>query len=210
MSVAAHPRRRRGRPGVEPRSTSCWPTIVEPPGGRAGPSTWPACSARSPDPPFRKLGVFEVDAFFPEKDRTRAGDEAQRAGGLAVVRRLDCEGAPLDIGRHAASTPMASRRRPIVYLAHLSDSERQFVVTLFLVQAGDAGCGASRAPSDLRALVYMDEMFGFCPPTAEPPSKKPILTLLKQARAYGVGIRRSPPRTRSTSTTRRCPTPGPG
>ena len=42
--------------------------------------------------------------------------------------------------------------------------------------------------SDLRALVYMDEVFGFVPPTAAPPAKKPILTILKQARAFGVGM----------------------
>ena len=95
------------------------------------------------------------------------------------------EGEPLDI-----ETMLWKDGRPraaIVYLAHLSDDERQFVVTLLLSKVitwmqTKAGTG------DLRALIYMDEVFGFVPPTAEPPAKKPILTLLKQARAFGVGL----------------------
>ena len=47
---------------------------------------------------------------------------------------------------------------------------------------------AQPGTGSLRAIVYMDEIFGFFPPVAEPPSKKPLLTLLKQARAFGVGI----------------------
>src|SRR5690606_12386603 len=40
----------------------------------------------------------------------------------------------------------------------------------------------------LRAILYMDEIFGYFPPVANPPSKRPLLTLLKQARAFGLGI----------------------
>src|SRR5215813_11971131 len=43
--------------------------------------------------------------------------------------------------------------------------------------------------TELRALVYMDEIFGYFPPhPANPPTKRPLLTLLKQARAQGVGV----------------------
>ena len=93
--------------------------------------------------------------------------------------------SPVDIEKllWADGKPQAA----IVYLAHLSDEERQFIVTLILSKVitwmrAQAGTG------DLRALVYMDEVFGFVPPTAEPPAKKPILTMLKQARAFGVGM----------------------
>ena len=137
------------------------------------------------DPPMHKLGVFEVDTFFPAKDRLAL---AMKLNGLIASPAFASwmEGAPLDIQQLLwgdAGTPRAS----IIYLAHLSEEERQFVVTLLLSKVvtwmrRQAGTG------DLRALVYMDEVFGFVPPTAQPPAKKPILTMLKQARAFGVGL----------------------
>ncbi len=135
-------------------------------------------------PPFRKLGVFEVDAFFPEKDRTGL---AMKLNGLVASPSFAAwlEGAPLDIG--AMLFPEGKPAAAILYLAHLSETERQFAVTLFLSKLV-TWMRRQSGTSNLRALVYMDEMFGFCPPTAEPPSKKPILTLLKQARAFGVGF----------------------
>ncbi len=136
-------------------------------------------------PPMRKLGVFEVDTFFPEKDRMAL---AMKLNGLIASPAFASwtEGPDLDIERllwDADGKPQAS----IMYLAHLSENERQFIVTLLLSRVvtwmrRQAGTG------DLRALVYMDEVFGFVPPTASPPAKQPILTLLKQARAFGVGL----------------------
>ena len=136
------------------------------------------------DPPFRQLGVFEVDQFVPRERRTKL---AMRLNGLIASPSFAAwlEGDPLDVpvvlgwgGRPRAA---------VIYLAHLSEAERQFVVTLLLSKVVS---WMRRLPgsSDLKALIYMDEVFGFCPPTAEPPSKKPILTILKQARAYGVGM----------------------
>ncbi|MEX0945888.1 MAG: hypothetical protein WD064_00805, partial [Acidimicrobiia bacterium] len=93
-------------------------------------------------------------------------------------------GEPLSIGNMLTK---GGPRGAIFYLAHLSDSERQFFVTLLLSKMVTWVRGLPGS-SDLRALVYMDEAFGFCPPTAEPPSKKPILTMAKQARAFGVGM----------------------
>ena len=158
------------------------------------------------DPPVRKLGVFEVDTFFPPDDRRAL---ALRLNALVASASFDAwtRGQPLDIEallHEADGRPRIS----VIYLAHLSDAERQFVVALVLAKLVTWMRGQS-GTTDLRCLVYMDEMFGFAPPSAEPPSKRVILTLLKQARAYGVGCccRR---RTRWTSTTRRCPTRGPG
>lgn len=136
-------------------------------------------------PPIRKLGVFELDAFFPPKERTRL---AMRLNGLVASPSFSSwmAGPPLDIEDllfDDNQKPNAS----IINIAHLSDQERQFVVTLVLSKLVT---WMRRQPGsgDLRVLVYMDEVFGFAPPTAEPPSKKPILTLLKQARAHGVGL----------------------
>ncbi|MDJ0664186.1 MAG: hypothetical protein QNJ75_06470 [Acidimicrobiia bacterium] len=135
-------------------------------------------------PPLRKLGVFDLDTFFPEKERLEL---AMQLNGLVASPAFSSwvQGPDLDIEKllWQDGKPQAA----IVYLAHLSDEERQFIVTLILSKVitwmrSQAGTG------DLRALVYMDEVFGFVPPTAEPPAKKPILTMLKQARAFGVGM----------------------
>jgi hypothetical protein len=136
-------------------------------------------------PPMRKLGVFDLDSFFPEKDRTAL---AMRLNGLIASPSFATwmEGADLDVASllHA---PDGRPRAAIIHLAHLSDEERQFVVTLLLSKVVTWMRGLT-GTTDLRTLIYMDEVFGFAPPTANPPSKKPILTILKQARAYGVGM----------------------
>lgn len=136
-------------------------------------------------PPIRKLGVFSLDDFFPEAKRNEL---AMRLNGLVASKSFSSwvDGNPLDIEsllQGSGGRPRAS----IVHLAHLSDSERQFVVTLILTRF-ITWMRQQPGTSELRALIYMDEMFGFAPPTAEPPSKKPILTLFKQARAHGVGL----------------------
>jgi hypothetical protein len=130
-------------------------------------------------PPLRKLGVFDVDTFFPSKDRTAL---ALRLNGLVASPSFAAwsAGVPIDIGAMLASPA-------VIYLAHLSEEERQFAVTLVLSKLV-TWMRAQPGTQDLRVLVYMDEVFGFAPPTAAPPSKKPILTVLKQGRAFGVGM----------------------
>ena len=136
-------------------------------------------------PPLRKLGVFEIDAFFPPQDRTAL---ALRLNSLVASPSFAAwgSGAALDIQSllfTAAGTPRAA----IVYLAHLSDEERMFVATLVFGKLVTWMRGQS-GTSDLRALAYMDEVMGYVPPTAAPPAKKPILTILKQGRAFGLGL----------------------
>jgi hypothetical protein len=136
-------------------------------------------------PPLRKLGVFEIDAFFPAKERTEL---ALKLNALVASPSFAAWGAgqaldPATLLR----TPEGKPRCAIVYLAHLSESERQFVVTLLLSKLVTWMRGQP-GTSDLRTLAYMDEVFGFVPPTAAPPAKKPILTILKQGRAFGVGM----------------------
>jgi hypothetical protein len=146
----------------------------------------PGLVAQVQDPPLRKLGVYELDAFFPAKDRTKL---AMTLNGLLASRAFAAwaEGPDLDIDRLLSS---ADGQRPacaIVSLSHLSDEERQFVVSLALGKL-ITWMRRQAGTSQLRALVYFDEVMGFVPPTAAPPAKKPILTLFKQARAFGVGI----------------------
>lgn len=137
-----------------------------------------------PKPPFRKLGVFDLEMFFGEKERMKL---ALQLNALLASPSMASwlEGEPLDIGAMLGGdgkTPCA-----VIYMAHLSDTERQFVVTLLLSKVV-TWMRSRPGTGELGALVYMDECFGYVPPSAEPPSKKPILTILKQARAFGVGL----------------------
>jgi hypothetical protein len=137
------------------------------------------------DPPVRRLGVFDVDTFFPQKERMRL---AMQLNNLIAAPGFQSwvEGQPLDIPAFL-STPDGRPRHSIFYIAHLSDAERMFFVTMLLNQV-ITWMRAQSGTTSLRALLYMDEIFGFLPPVAEPPSKRPFLTLFKQARAYGLGV----------------------
>ncbi|MFM2072402.1 MAG: hypothetical protein RLZZ623_2665 [Actinomycetota bacterium] len=136
-------------------------------------------------PPIRKLGVFELDAFYPPKDRTAF---AMRLNGLLASPSFGSwlSGRPLDI-ESMLHTADGRPRCAIVTTAHLGDEERQFVTTLILSKLV-TWMRRQSGTTDLRALLYMDEVAGYLPPTAMPPTKKPIMTLMKQARAFGVGV----------------------
>ena len=136
-------------------------------------------------PPIRKLGVFELDQFFPQKDRLAF---AVRLNGLLASPSFGAwmTGPPLDIAS-MLKTPDGKPRCAIVTTAHLSDQERQFVTTLILSKLV-TWMRRQSGTTDLRAMLYMDEVAGYLPPTAMPPTTKPIMTLMKQARAFGVGV----------------------
>ncbi len=136
-------------------------------------------------PPLRKLGVFELDQFFPPDDRTKL---AMKLNGLLASPAFAAwaAGEPLDIPS-LLYTPEGRPRCAIVTTAHLSDEERQFVTSLLLAKVVTWMRRLS-GTTDLRALLYMDEVAGYLPPTANPPTKKPIMLLMKQARAFGVGV----------------------
>jgi hypothetical protein len=136
-------------------------------------------------PPFAKIGALDVDTFFPPKERI---DLSISLNNLLASPGYQAwmEGVPLDIqqllyGNHGKP------RLSVISIAHLSDAERMFFVTLLLNEFL-SWMRRQSGTSALRALLYMDEIFGFFPPTASPPSKLPMLTLLKQARAFGIGI----------------------
>jgi uncharacterized protein DUF87 len=136
-------------------------------------------------PPKRKLGVFEIDQFFPQKDRIAF---AMRLNGLLASPSFGAwmTGPALDIAS-MLRTPDGKARCAIVTTAHLGDQEQQFATTLILTKLV-TWMRQQSGTTDLRALLYMDEVAGYLPPTAMPPTKKPILTLMKQARAFGVGV----------------------
>ncbi|GAB4465321.1 MAG: ATP-binding protein [Anaerolineales bacterium] len=136
-------------------------------------------------PPVTKIGVLDLETFYPSKDRfglVMALNNLLASPGFSAWM----EGTPLDIGQ-ILYTPSGKPRLAIFSIAHLSDSERMFFVSLLMNQVLNWMRGQPGTTS-LRALVYMDEIFGYLPPTSNPPSKLPMLTLLKQARAFGVGM----------------------
>ena len=136
-------------------------------------------------PPIRKIGVESVENFFPEEKRNAL---AMKLNNLIASPGFGVwlEGEPLDIQR-MYYTPDGKPRISIFCIAHLNDTERMFFVALLLNQV--LGWMRSQpGTTSLRAMLYMDEIFGYLPPTANPPSKKPMMILLKQARAFGLGI----------------------
>jgi hypothetical protein len=145
----------------------------------------PALIQQIQAPPVARVGVLDLETFFPAPERFQL---AVRLNNLLAAPGFAAwmEGEPLDVDRllHTAS---GGPRVSIIYLAHLSDAERMFFVALLLAQVVGWMRGQS-GTTTLRALLYMDEVFGFFPPVANPPSKGPLLALLKQARAFGLGV----------------------
>jgi hypothetical protein len=136
-------------------------------------------------PAFDRVGVMSLETFFPAAQR---GQLAMQINGLLASPGFATwmQGEPLDISR-LFWTPQGQPRISILSVAHLSDRERMFFVTCLLNELV-AWMRTQPGTGSLRALLYMDEVFGFFPPTANPPSKKPMMTLLKQARAFGLGV----------------------
>jgi GTPase SAR1 family protein len=137
-------------------------------------------------PPFERLGAFPVDQYFPEKARYKLAVDLNNIIAAPSFQSW-MTGEPLDI-QNLLYQPNGRPRVSVFYTAHLSDSERLFITTLVL-ESLIAWMRTQQGTTSLRALLYIDEMYGYFPPyPANPPTKQPIMRLLKQARAYGVGV----------------------
>lgn len=136
-------------------------------------------------PPVQRFGVMDVETFYPEKERFQL---AMALNNLIASPGFELwmEGEPLEVSRFLY-TPQGKPRIAIFSIAHLSDTERMFFVSMLLNQTV-SWMRRQSGTTSLRALLYMDEIFGYFPPVANPPSKGPLLTLLKQARAFGLGV----------------------
>ncbi|MCR9118576.1 MAG: ATP-binding protein, partial [bacterium] len=136
-------------------------------------------------PPMTKVGFLDLESFYPQKERFGL---AMKLNNLLASPSFATwmEGEPLDIQK-LMFTAEGKPRLSIISIAHLDDRERMFFVTLLLNEVL-AWMRTQPGSASLRAMLYMDEVFGYFPPTANPPSKKPMLTLLKQARAFGLGV----------------------
>ena len=166
-------------------NTFCSPRLLAHEWQHGGDLDLPTLIERIQNPPFQKIGVLDLETFYPAKDRfalVMAINNMLAAPGFATWR----QGESLDAGRFLY-TPEGKPRLAIFSIAHLGDEERMFFVSLLLNEVV-SWTRAQSGTTSLRAILYMDEIFGYLPPTANPPSKLPLLTLLKQARAFGVGV----------------------
>ena len=136
-------------------------------------------------PPISKVGVIDLESFYPSKDRFTL---AMRLNNLLAAPGFEVwmEGEALNTAK-LLHTEDGKPRISVMSIAHLDDNERMFFVAMLLNDL-IAWMRAQQGTSSLRAILYMDEVFGYMPPTANPPTKRLLLTLLKQARAYGVGL----------------------
>ncbi|NNE97209.1 MAG: DUF853 family protein [Acidimicrobiales bacterium] len=137
------------------------------------------------DPPIRKLGVLDLDTFFPAKDRQAL---VMKLNGLLASPSFAAwaTGAPLDPETMLWDED-GNARAAVVSLRHLDESERHFAITVLLSRV-ISWMRTQSGTGQLRLLIYIDEVMGLAPPVGNPSTKKPILTLLKQARAFGVGL----------------------
>ena len=145
----------------------------------------PALIAEIQDPPMTKIGVMSVDSFFPAKERFKL---AMALNNLLAAPGFEAwmQGTPLR-AKDLLYTADGKPRISVMAISHLDDAQRMFFVSMLLNEI-IGWMRAQPGTSSLRAIIYMDEIFGYMPPIANPPSKKLFLTLLKQARAYGVGL----------------------
>ena len=136
-------------------------------------------------PPFERIGVMDLESFFAAKERFAL---AMRMNNLLAAPGFEAwmEGEPLNAGR-LLYTPQGKPRAAIFSISHLSDAQRMFFVATLLNEVL-GWVRTQPGTSSLRAMLYMDEIYGYFPPVSNPPSKTPLLTLLKQARAYGLGV----------------------
>ena len=136
-------------------------------------------------PPFERIGIMDLEAFYPPADRFQL---AMRLNNLLAAPGFEAwlDGEPININR-MLYTDRGRPRASIFSISHLSDAERMFFVSVLLNEIL-AWMRAQPGTTSLRAILYMDEIFGYFPPVKNPPSKAPLLTLLKQARAFGLGV----------------------
>jgi len=136
-------------------------------------------------PPFERIGIMDLEAFYPPNERFQL---AMRLNNLLAAPGFEAwlEGEPININR-MLYTDQGRPRASIFSISHLSDAERMFFVSVLLNEVL-AWMRTQPGTTSLRAILYMDEIFGYFPPVKNPPSKAPLLTLLKQARAFGLGV----------------------
>jgi hypothetical protein len=138
------------------------------------------------DPPIETVGEMPLNSFLRSTERRKlaAAINALLASPTFASWR---QGATLDIGEWMA--PKDGRTPGVVVsVAHLDDEERALVLGVILEEVL-SWVRTLPGSQKLRALLVFDEVYGFLPPhPANPPTKRPLVSLMKQARAFGVGV----------------------
>lgn len=138
------------------------------------------------NPPLSEVGVLPINAFLKKNERSSLA----AALNNLMASPTFCswrKGTSLDVGEWVAQK---NGRTPavIVSVAHLDEEERALVLGVLLEEILSWVRGL-RGTDKLRALVVFDEVYGFMPPhPSNPPTKRPLVALMKQARAFGVGV----------------------
>ncbi|MGC9350510.1 MAG: ATP-binding protein, partial [Sulfurovum sp.] len=137
------------------------------------------------NPAFDHIGVLQLEDFYPQEQRFNL---ATKFNALLASPNFSqwLKGEELDIQK-LLYDENGKAKIAIFSISHLNDNERMFFVTL-LLNRYVSWMRRQSGTSALKTILYMDEIFGFFPPTKNPPSKAPMLLLLKQARAFGVGV----------------------
>ncbi len=137
-------------------------------------------------PPLTHIGALEMDEFMPKRQRKELAAALNTLLASPTFASWR-QGLTLDIAEwmknDGPTTPVT-----IVSVAHLDDEERALVLGVLLEEVLSwvrTLLGSQR----LRGLVVFDEVYGFLPPHPNnPPTKRPLVALMKQARAFGVGV----------------------
>lgn len=145
----------------------------------------PALIQQINSPPFNQIGVMSLESFYPATERFKLAIQFNNLLAAPAFASW-MQGEPLNIDS-ILHTPAGKPRISIFSIAHLSDAERMFFVSLLLNEVL-SWARVQSGTTSLRAILYMDEIAGYFPPVANPPSKAPLLTLLRQARAFGLGV----------------------
>src|SRR5262249_16100969 len=169
----------------QPRDHTLTAQLLHPPGPKRRALALPKLTKETQTPPIRTVGTYNLETFFPAKERVKFAALLNNVLASPIFSTWTA-GAALDLGKMLYTN--GKPQHVIFYTAHLDDNQRMFFTTLLLEEVLTWPRRQS-GTSNLRAMLYFDEVFGYLPPhPANPPSKAPLLTLLKQARAFGVGV----------------------
>lgn len=146
----------------------------------------PSLMAELTEPPIAEIGALPMNAFIRKSDRVNLAAALNTLLASPTFASWR-QGASLDPAEWFVPV---NGRTPcvIVSVAHLDDEERALVLGVLLEEVLSWVRGLSGSQR-LEALVILDEAYGFLPPhPANPPTKRPLVALMKQARAFGVGV----------------------
>jgi hypothetical protein len=139
------------------------------------------------EPPFETVGALALDEFVSVNERASlaAALNALLASPTFAAWRT---GEGIDVARWMSPREDAKVPAVIVSVAHLDDEARMHVLGIVLEETL-SWTRSLPGTNKLRALVVFDEVYGLVPPhPANPPTRTPLVSLMKQGRAFGVGV----------------------